>query len=108
VGGWLLHLAGMPTRKIVRNSSGLFFLTSAVNVATLIGAGLLLASGLSGSRDDLLRAALPILAGSVVFGMVLATAGLRHRRMPAFAPSSWAAQLLGGIGAAERAVRHPS
>jgi uncharacterized membrane protein YbhN (UPF0104 family) len=108
VGGWLLHLAGMPTRKIVRSSSGLFFLTSAVNVATLMGAGLLLASGLSGSRNDLLRAGLPILAGSVVFGMVLATARSRHRRMPAFAPSSWPAQLLGGIGAAESAVRHPS
>ncbi len=108
VGGWLLHLAGMPTRKIVRNSSGLFFLTSAVNVATLIGGGLLLASGLSGSRHDLLRAGLPILAGSIAFGMVLATARPRHRRLAPFARSSWVAQLLGGIGAAERAVRHPS
>ncbi|MCW3029280.1 MAG: flippase-like protein [Solirubrobacterales bacterium] len=108
VGGWLLHLAGVPTRKIVRSSSGLFFLTSAVNVATLIGGGLLLASGLSAGRRDLLLVGLPMLAGSLAFGMVLATARLRNRRSPVFADSSWGAQLVGGIGAAERALRHPS
>jgi uncharacterized membrane protein YbhN (UPF0104 family) len=109
VGGWLLHLAGMPTRKIVRSSSGLFFLTSAVNVAALIGAGLLLASGLSAGRHDLLRVGLPILAGSLAVATVLATSRrLRRRRSRVFAESSWAAQLVGGIGATERALRHPS
>jgi len=108
VGGWLLHLAGMPTRKIVRSSSGLFFLTSAVNVAALIGGGLLLASGLSAGRDGLLRGGLPILAGAVAVGMVLATARLPRRRPPVLADSSWGAQLVSGIGAAEHALRHPS
>ncbi len=108
VGGWLLHLAGMPTRKIVRSSSGLFFLTSAVNVAALIGGGLLLASGLSAGRHDLLRVGLPILAGSAAVVTVLATARLRRRRSPAVADSSWAAQLVNGIVAAEHALRHPS
>jgi uncharacterized membrane protein YbhN (UPF0104 family) len=108
VGGWLLHLAGMPTRKIVRSSSGLFFFTSTVNVATLIGGGLLLASGLSGSRDDLLRAGLPILAGSLAIAALLVATRLRGRRARAFLDASWAAQLVGGIGAAERALRHPS
>ena len=107
VGGWLLHLAGMPTRKIVRNSSGLFFLTSAVNVAALIGGGLLLASGLSAGRHDLLRSGLPILAGSIAAGTVLATARLLRRRS-LVADSSWSGQLVSGIGAAERALRHPS
>ncbi len=108
VGGWLLHLAGMPTRRIVRSSSGLFFLTSAVNVAALTGGGLLLATGLSAGRHDLLRVGLPILAGSAAFATVLATARLRRRRSPAVAESSWAAQLLNGIGTAEHALRHPS
>jgi uncharacterized membrane protein YbhN (UPF0104 family) len=108
VGGWLLHLAGVPTRKIVRSSSGLFFLTSAVNVATLIGGGLLLASGLSGGRRDLLLAGLPVLAGSLAVGTALATTRLRDRRPAGFADSSWAAQLLGGIDAAEGALRRPS
>jgi uncharacterized membrane protein YbhN (UPF0104 family) len=108
VGGWLLHLAGMPTRKIVRNSAGLFFLTSAVNVAALIGGGLLLATGLSTGRHDLLRAGLPLLAGLVAVALVLAIAGLRRRPRPLFADSSSAAQLLSGIDAAAHALRHPS
>jgi uncharacterized membrane protein YbhN (UPF0104 family) len=108
VGGWLLHLAGMPTRKIVRNSSGLFFLTSAVNVAALILGGSLLASGLSAGQHDLLRAALPILVGSSAVGLALAVARLIERRPLGFAESSWAAQLVEGIGEAERALRHPS
>jgi uncharacterized membrane protein YbhN (UPF0104 family) len=106
LGGWLLHLAGMSSRKIVRNSSGLFFLTSAVNVAALIGAGLLLASGLSAGRHDLLRVGLPMLAGSVAVGTALAMARLRQRRSPA--DLSWTGQLASGVGAAERALRHPS
>jgi uncharacterized membrane protein YbhN (UPF0104 family) len=108
VGGWLLHLAGMPTRKIVRSSSGLFFLTSAVNVAALTGGGLLLATGLSAGRHDLLRVGLPIFAGSAAFVTVLATARLRRRRSRPVADSSWAAQLFNGIGTAEHALRHPS
>jgi uncharacterized membrane protein YbhN (UPF0104 family) len=108
IGGWLLHLAGMSTRKIVRNSSGLFFLTSAVNVAVLIGGGLLLASGLSAGRHDLLRAGLPILAGSVALVTLLAAARLCQRRSPLIGGSSWATQLVSGIGVAERALRHPS
>jgi uncharacterized membrane protein YbhN (UPF0104 family) len=108
VGGWLLHLGGMPTRKIVRNSSGLFFLTSAVNVAALIGGGLLLATGLSAGRQGLLRVGLPLLAAPLAIGMVLATARLLQRRSPISADSSWSAQLVSGIGAAERALRHPS
>jgi uncharacterized membrane protein YbhN (UPF0104 family) len=106
VGGWLLHLAGMPARQIVRSSGGLFFLTSAVNVMTLMGGGLLLASGISAGRQDLLRAGLPILAGSLAVGAVLAT--VRLRRSPVFAETSWAAQLVSGIDAAEHALRHPS
>jgi uncharacterized membrane protein YbhN (UPF0104 family) len=108
VGGWLLHLAGMSTRKIVRNSSGLFFLTSAVNVVTLIAGGLLLASGLSAGRHDLLRVGLPILAGSVAVASLLATARLRRRRSPLVGESSWAAQLVSGVRVAEGALRHPS
>jgi uncharacterized membrane protein YbhN (UPF0104 family) len=108
VGGWLLHLAGMPTRRIVRNSSGLFFFTSAVNVAALTAGGLLLVSGLSAGRHDLLRAGLPILAGVIALASVLATVKLRRRRSPGPAGSSWARQLVGGIDAAEDALRHLS
>jgi uncharacterized membrane protein YbhN (UPF0104 family) len=50
IGGWLMHLTGAPTRWIVRRSSGLFLLTSAVNSAAVIGAGLLLLAGAAGPR----------------------------------------------------------
>lgn len=108
VGGWLLLLAGMPTRKIVRSSSGLFFLTSAVNAGALIGGGLLLVTGLSAGRHDLLRVGLPILAGSAAVVTLLAAARLRRRRSPVLGDSSLAGQLIDGIGAAEHALRHPS
>jgi hypothetical protein len=51
IGGWLIHLTGAPTRWIVRRSGGLFFLTSAVNSAAVIGAGLLLLAGVAGPHD---------------------------------------------------------
>jgi uncharacterized membrane protein YbhN (UPF0104 family) len=108
VGGWLLHLLGMPTGQIVRNSSGLFFLTSAVNVAALIGGGLLLASGLSAGNDDILLAGVPILIGAGAIAAALAVARLSERHSPALAESHWLGQLVSGIVEAKLALRHPS
>src|SRR5436305_11881903 len=63
IGGWFLRRAGMSTRSIVDRSSALFFLTSAVNVAALAGAGVWLAAGgrsaggsVAGASARLLRA----------------------------------------------------
>jgi hypothetical protein len=64
VGGWLLHLAGMPTRQIVQRSSGLFFLMSSINVLSLGGVGLALFLGISHGPHDALRAALPVLVAA--------------------------------------------
>jgi hypothetical protein len=72
IGGWLIHLAGAPTDWIVRRSGGLFFLTSAVNSATVIGAALALLLGASGPHD-FARAALPAL---VVGPLTLAVAAV--------------------------------
>jgi hypothetical protein len=55
IGGWLIHLAGAPTHWIVRRSSGIFFLTSAVNSATVIGAGLALTCWASGPTTSRAR-----------------------------------------------------
>jgi uncharacterized membrane protein YbhN (UPF0104 family) len=108
VGGWLLHLAGMPTARIVRNSSGLFFLTSAVNVAALLGAGVLLATGLSAGRHDVLLAGLPILAGSLALAAALGATAMRRRGSSRLSRSSWAAQLFEGLDGALHALRHPN
>jgi len=108
VGGWLLHLAGMPTREIVRNSSSLFFFTSAVNVLALIGGGSLLASGLSNGNDELVLAGAPIVLGVGVIAAALTVARLGVRRSRTGAASRWIGALAKGIGEAQRAVRHPS
>jgi uncharacterized membrane protein YbhN (UPF0104 family) len=60
IGGWLIHMRGAPVEWIVRRSGGLFFLTSAVNSASIIGAGVALVLGVSGPHD-FNRAALPAL-----------------------------------------------
>ena len=65
IGGWLMHLAGMSTRSIIKRSSALFFITSAASVAAMIAAGALLLTGLSAGPEDFLRAALPVLAGAL-------------------------------------------
>jgi uncharacterized membrane protein YbhN (UPF0104 family) len=108
VGGWLLHLAGTPTREIVRNSSSLFFFTSAVNVAALIAGGSLLASGLSTGNDELVLASAPIVLGVGVIAAAMAIARLRRRRPDALEASRWIGALANGIDDALSAVRHPS
>jgi uncharacterized membrane protein YbhN (UPF0104 family) len=108
VGGWLLHLAGMPTKMIVRRSSGLFFLTSAVNVTALIAGGLLLATGLSAGDRNVWLAGLPIAGGLLVSAVVLALPSITRRRSADAQSSSWAGALLDGITEAEHALLHPS
>ncbi|MGA9858249.1 MAG: lysylphosphatidylglycerol synthase domain-containing protein, partial [Solirubrobacteraceae bacterium] len=73
VGGWLLHLVGMPTRQILRRSSGLFFLTSAVNVILLAIAGLVLLLGIGDGPHDVVRAGIPVAAGvgAIIAGLAL-------------------------------------
>jgi uncharacterized membrane protein YbhN (UPF0104 family) len=108
VGGWLLHRAGMSTKRIVERSSGLFFLTSATNVLFLFGAGVALALGVAGPHDAV-RDALPIVAAVVVTAAVLAVPRLMNRAV--LRPRGRAALLrdfVAGIGEAEHALLRPS
>jgi uncharacterized membrane protein YbhN (UPF0104 family) len=105
IGGWLVHLTGAPTRWIVRRSSGLFFLTTAVNSATVVGAALLLLGAYPGP-DEFNRGWLPVL---IVVPASLLVAALpwvtrrRGRRLP-----SWLSGIVDGIGDAERTAARPS
>lgn len=105
IGGWFLRRAGMSMRSVVERSSALFFLTSGVNVAALVGGGLGLAVG-GGRRDDLLRAAGPIAGGLIATAAVLAIPVLvrrfPHRNWPA-----WLVDVATGIDAARRSLRRP-
>jgi len=107
IGGWLMHQAGVSTRRIIERSSGLFFLTSATNVAALVAAGGLLAFGLAAGPHDLLRTVLPALAGLAVAAAVLLVPVAIRRGSPA-RRSAWLIDLSAGIDGARRSLGRPS
>ena len=106
IGGWLAALTGAPGRWIVRRSAGLFFLSAAVSSAALVGAGLALMAGASGS-DDRLTVVLPtVLAG---IGLLLVAALPAMVRSRARTPR-WLAAIATGVSEAEQTTftRRPS
>ena len=108
VGGWLLHLAGMPTRQILQRSSGLFFLTSAINVIVLATGGLVLLAGLGGGPHDVLRTGLPV---AVAVAAVIVVLGLPRiiRRLSGRLPvPGWLEDVGTGIPAARDALVRPN
>lgn len=108
VGGWLLHLVGMPTREILRRSSGLFFLTSAVNALTLAAAGTLLLVGIGDGPHDALRAGLPVIAAVSATILVLGVPRLTRRISVQHPRTAWVAEIGGGIPAAQAALTRPT
>jgi len=107
IGGWLLRRSGMSTRSIVDRSSALFFLTSAVNVAALVGASVWFAVRGSGGPYELLRVGLPILGGLAAALAVLAIP-IVIGRSPGRNWPSWLVDLAAGITRARRSLRRPS
>ena len=70
VGGWLMVERGAPAGRIAERSAVLFLYTTAINVMTLILAGLGLFLGLPGPRNPLLSI-LPATISAVGFVLVL-------------------------------------
>src|SRR5581483_349325 len=108
VGGWLLHLAGMSAQQIVRRSSGLFFLTSAINVFTLAVAGLLLLLGIADGPHDVLRAGLPVIAALAAILLVLGLPPLARRLSIRHPKAAWLEDIGNGIPAARHALTRPN
>ncbi|HWD64828.1 MAG TPA: lysylphosphatidylglycerol synthase transmembrane domain-containing protein [Solirubrobacteraceae bacterium] len=107
-GGWLLHLAGMPGREIVRRSSGLFFLTSAINVLVLGLAGaLLLLQGPDGAKGVLLGG-LPVLTAVTAVAGTLCLPPLARRIGAGHPRAGWIEALGQGIPDARQAITRPS
>jgi uncharacterized membrane protein YbhN (UPF0104 family) len=106
VGAWLMHVAGMPRRHIVERSSALFVLTSATNVIAMVGAAVLLATGVSAGPSQWPGFVLPIAGALVCTAIVLAlprVAGDGRIR----ARAGWGREILDGIRGAEQALRSP-
>jgi uncharacterized membrane protein YbhN (UPF0104 family) len=70
VGGWLMVERGAPVRRVAERSAVLFLYTSAINVITLILAGLGLFLGLPGPSNPLLSI-VPAAVGGVVLVLFL-------------------------------------
>jgi len=103
LGGVLLHSAGLPRRRIVVLSGGLFWLTTAVNgLAVTIGA-LLLITGASGGPRDFLHVGLPLIAavGTTAAVLFLALWARGARR-------GWETALGEGVAQAALTARQPS
>jgi uncharacterized membrane protein YbhN (UPF0104 family) len=107
IGGWLLRREGISKRQVIERSSALFFLTSAVNVAALVGAGALLAAGLVAGPHDLSRTALPVVGGLAVSAVVLAVP-IVTRGKASSGRRGWLVELVGGIAGARQAIASPS
>jgi uncharacterized membrane protein YbhN (UPF0104 family) len=107
IGGWLLRRAGMSTRSVIDRSSALFFLTSAVNVAALVGGAALFAVSRPDGADELLRVGPPILGGVAAALGVLAVPIVVSRH-PARDWPTWLIDLAAGIDRARRSLWRPS
>jgi uncharacterized membrane protein YbhN (UPF0104 family) len=107
-GGWLLHLAGMPTRQIVRRSSGLFFLTSGVNVIVLGVGGLFLLLGIGGGPDGVLLAGVPTIAAITAIAVTLGLPNLTREITRGGRSAAWLEDLGAGIPAARDALLRPN
>ena len=103
IGGWLLQRQGVSPRRVVERSSALFFLTSATNVAALVGAGALLAAGMLSGPRDLLLTGVPIAGGLIaVLAVLLVPVLVRRSRLRRAA--SWFVDLVDGIDGARHAL----
>jgi uncharacterized membrane protein YbhN (UPF0104 family) len=103
IGGWLLQRQGVSRQRVIERSSALFFLTSATNVAALVGAGALLAIGAVSGPHDLVLTGIPIAGGLVAVTTVLLVPMLTRRSARRAGPS-WFADLVDGIGGARHAL----
>lgn len=98
IGGWLIHLTGVPLRWVVRRSAGLFFLGGAVSSAALVGAGLALIAGAPGPHD-LLTVVLPTVLAALGTLLIAALPALLDSRTRA---PRWLAAVATGVREAEQ------
>jgi uncharacterized membrane protein YbhN (UPF0104 family) len=109
VGGWLMIERGSSPRRIAERSAVLFLYTSAINVITLILAGLGLFLGLPGPSNPLLSI-LPAVVGVVVLALFLLLPRYVDRIVRRTGPGRLQAVLTetaGSVRDTKRLVFHP-
>jgi uncharacterized membrane protein YbhN (UPF0104 family) len=109
VGGWLMVERGAPARRIAERSAVLFLYTSAINVITLILAGLGLFLGLPGPSNPLLSI-VPAAVGAVVLVLFLLLPRYVDRIMQRVEPGrlhAFVTETAASVRDTERLLRHP-
>ncbi len=109
VGAWLMVERGAPPRRIAERSAVLFLYTSAINVITLILAGLGLFLGLPGPSNPLLSI-VPAAVGAVVLVLFLLLSRYVDRILRRVQPGRLEAFLTGSAASVrdtKRLVFHP-
>jgi uncharacterized membrane protein YbhN (UPF0104 family) len=109
VGGWLMVERGAPTGRIAERSAVLFLYTSAINVITLILAGLGLFLGLPGPNNPLLSI-VPAAVGVVLLVLfLLLPRYVDHivRRLDPGRLRTFLTETAASVRDTERLMRHP-
>ena len=109
VGGWLMVERGAKAGRIAERSAVLFLYTSAVNVVTLILAGVGLFVGLPGPRNPLLSV-VPAGVGVVVLALFLLLPRYVDRILRRVRPGRWhtfLSQMAASVRDTERLMFHP-
>ncbi len=86
VGAWLLVERGANPARVAQRSAVLFLLTSAINVVTLVLAGLGLALGLLNGPDNPLLSVVPAAVGTAVLALFLALPAISDRVSAGWSP----------------------
>ena len=86
VGAWLLVERGANPARVAQRSAVLFLLTSAINVVTLVLAGLGLATGVLNGPDNPLLSVVPAAVGTAVLVLFLALPAISDRVAAGWSP----------------------
>jgi uncharacterized membrane protein YbhN (UPF0104 family) len=105
IGAWAMSLTGAATAWVVRRSTALFLLTSAVNVATVVPAAAAWSLHSGGSRDGL-DALVPLVAATALLGAAAVTAR-RASPSPRAGRPAWLGHVGLGVHDAWRILRRP-
>lgn len=108
IGGWLLHDAGISQGTIVRRSSGLFFMSSAVSIAAMVGGGALVVCGALPGPGDLMLTLVPALVGLAAVAAVLSVPIVWRRSRGGTRQPGLSGQLIEGVTVAAQAFARPS
>jgi uncharacterized membrane protein YbhN (UPF0104 family) len=109
VGAWLMVERGAPTRRVAERSAVLFLYTSAINVITLILAGLGLFLGLPGPGNPLLSI-VPAAVGAVVLALFLLLPRYADRVVRRVGPGrlhTFLTETAASVRDTERLILHP-